>query len=242
MKIIVYENEQQLADAAAAVFAAEVVMRKHPVLGLNAGGSTIAIYQKLIDMNKAGSLDFSEVKTFDIDEMVNLSSDDPHSFAGFVGQYFFNHVNLKKENMIEFDNFASDLEAECVRFEQEIANAGGIDVILVGIGPNGHVAINEPAPSQKVDTYLHTLSGSRLEATKKDFAENPDIMPTQGLTMGMGTILRCKKLVIVATGKNKAEAVKHMVNGEIDTMWPVSLLQLHSNAVLLLDKEAASLL
>lgn len=241
MNILVYKNSEQIAKAAAAIFAAQTLEKPDSVLGLATGSTPINTYLQLIDLYKAGVLDFSKVKTFNLDEYVGLDKSHNQSYYSFMYENLFNHINISEENVHILNGIADDLDEECENYEQLIENAGGIDLQILGVGNNGHIAFNEPSDSFAQSTHIVTLKDSTIQANKR-FFNNADEVPKQALTMGIGTIMKSSKIVLIAESQSKAQAISDMVNGNITPQLPASILKLHSNVTVILDEAAASLL
>lgn len=240
MEICILENEQEVSKAAAEIFIDAI--RKNPkiVLGLATGSTPLGLYAELAKACDKG-LDFSEVTSFNLDEYVGLSKDNPQSYRYFMNENLFSKINIKKE-ATHFP-FA-DREEDFVpgAYEKEIAKAGGIDLQLLGIGRNGHIAFNEPDETLSVDTSLVKLTESTIEANAR-FFDDPEEVPKTAVTSGMGTILNAKRVVLLATGKAKQEAVLELVTGKrVRTTFPAGFLRCHPDAILLCDKESAVLL
>lgn len=235
MKIQVFKTDALAARAAASVFSAEILMHNNPVIGLNAGGSANKIYAELVDMYDQGLLDFSAVKTFDVDELQNTTV-----IKDSIDSNFVSKVNLKPENTYRFNGFADDLDTECAQYEANIKKEGGIGVMMACFGDDGHVCYSEPAEQHINDTFVYTLEGPRLASTKAMFDKMGQPAPEHALSMGMGTMLRSRELVVVAFGAGKADVVKRITNGIIDPQCPASFFQMHPNATLFVDEAAAA--
>ena len=240
MTIHVYENEQLLAKAAATIFASEILKKPDCIIGLATGSTPVPTYQELIRRYEAGELSFADVTTFNLDEYCDLPKNDKNSYYTFMHENLFNHVDIKEENTHLMDGNAADADKEATAFDAMIEQAGGIDIQLLGVGRNGHIGFNEPADHFSDGSFKVKLKQSTIDANSIYFDENP--MPRYALTMGIGTIMKAKKIVLIATGEKKAEAIRAAIKGEVTPRCPVSILQQHPDALLLLDKAAASLL
>jgi len=241
MKICIFETAQEAAVAGAQIIADVMKAQEKTVLGLATGSTPVAMYKDLIRRNAAGELDFSNVYTYNLDEYVGLDGTHDQSYRYFMNDNLFNHINIKKENTHVPCGTGADHAADAKAYDEAIEAEGGIDVQVLGIGNNGHIGFNEPGSVFYKGTHVVDLTDSTIDANKRFFACREDV-PKQAITLGMGGIMGAKKVILLAFGKGKAEAIRATVNGEIDPMVPASILQLHADVTLLLDKEAASLL
>lgn len=241
MKIIVTKNYDELSKVAANEMAKVIKNNPKAILGLATGGSPIGMYKELIRMNKEGEIDFSKITTVNLDEYVGLSGDHPQSYRYFMNENLFNHINIDKNNTYVPNGLAENIEAECKNYDKKIADLGGTDVQLLGIGNNGHIAFNEPADDLVSGTHLTNLTQATIEANAR-FFDSIDEVPKTALTMGLGGIMKSKKIIVIASGESKAEAVKAMVSGKISTNMPASMLQMHRDVVVIVDEAAAKLL
>lgn len=240
MEYRIFESTDELALACADIFTALLKEKPNAVLGLATGASPVKTYKELIRRYEAGEISFAGVTTFNLDEYCDLPKDDKNSYYTFMHKNLFDHVDIKEENTHLMDGNAADPEAEAAAFDAMIEQAGGVDIQLLGVGRNGHIGFNEPADHFTEGSFKVKLNDSTIEANSIYFDENP--MPRYALTMGIGTIMKAGKIVLIATGKKKAEAIRNAVKGEVTPRCPVSVLQNHPDALLLLDREAASLL
>ncbi|MGI5883812.1 MAG: glucosamine-6-phosphate deaminase [Candidatus Spyradocola sp.] len=241
MNVRVYPNGDLAAIAAAVLIAGQVVDNPRSVLGLATGSTPLPIYRELIAMAHRGVLDFQHVTTYNLDEYVGLGPDHPCSYRRFMQENLFSHLQMRPEQIHIPNGLAQDPEAECRAYDAAIAAAGGLDLQLLGLGSNGHIGFNEPAPRFTTNSYCVRLS----EQTRRDnhrFFEDGEQVPTHALTMGIASIMQARRIVLVATGIKKAQAVRSMVCGPVDPMVPASILQMHRHATILLDADAASLL
>ncbi|MGN0026487.1 MAG: glucosamine-6-phosphate deaminase [Clostridium sp.] len=241
MKVIVTKNYDELSKVAANEMAMVVKNNPKAILGLATGGSPIGMYKELIKMNKEGEIDFSNVTTVNLDEYVGLSGDHPQSYRYFMNENLFNHINIDKKNTYVPNGLAKNIEEECKNYDNKIENLGGTDVQLLGIGNNGHIAFNEPDEDLVSGTHLTNLTQDTIQANAR-FFDSIDEVPKTALTMGLGGIMKSKKIIVIASGESKAEAVKAMVNGKISTKMPASMLQMHRDVVVIVDEAAAKLL
>ncbi|ATD53910.1 glucosamine-6-phosphate deaminase [Clostridium chauvoei] len=241
MKLIVTKNYDELSKVAAKEMADIIKNNPKAVLGLATGGSPIGMYKELIRMNKEGQVDFSQITTVNLDEYVGLSGEHNQSYRYFMNENLFNHININKENTFVPNGLAEDIEKECIDYDQKIAELGGTDVQLLGIGNNGHIAFNEPDNFLVAGTHLTGLTQNTIEANAR-FFDSIDEVPKTALTMGLGGIMKSRKIIVIASGAGKAEAVKEMLSGKIKTNMPASMLQMHKDVVLIVDEDAASLI
>lgn len=241
MNVCVYPNGDLASIAAAVLIAGQVIDKPKSVLGLATGSTPLPIYRELISMWHRGTIDFKKVVTYNLDEYVGLGADHPCSYRRFMQENLFNHINVPAENIHIPNGLAQDVDAECAAYDEAIANAGCLDLQLLGLGANGHIGFNEPASVFTTNSYCVKLSEQTLKDNRRFFADDA-VMPTHALTMGIASIMQAKRIVLVATGKNKAQAVRAMIEGPVDPMVPASILQMHRHATILLDADAASLL
>ena len=240
MTIRVFDSAADVARALADRIAVALAEQPALVLGLATGRTPVEAYAELMARCARGEVDFSNAQSFNLDEFVGLAPDHPGSFRRFMDEHFFAGVNLTPSRIHFLDGTARDLEAECARYERAIAEAGGIDLQLLGIGTNGHVAFNEPGDSLVARTHRARLAESTRADNAALFGGNVAAVPVEALTMGVGTILGAARIVVAATGAHKAGIVERAVRGPITTGLPASLLQLHASVELYLDRPAAS--
>ncbi len=241
MNILIYESEEQIGIAAGNYMCGQVLQKPNSVLGLATGSTPLKPYSQMIELYKKGVVDFSKVTTFNLDEYVNLDVNDKNSYHSFMHENLFDHINIPEENINFLDGNAEDPEEECRRYEEKIKAAGGIDIQLLGIGSNGHIAFNEPADCFQRWSHVVTLKESTVKDNSR-FFKSIDEVPTQAVTMGIGSIMQAKKILIIAIGENKAKAIKQLIDGNVTPMCPASVLQFHTDVTLMLDKAAASLI
>lgn len=241
MNVRVYPNGDLASIAAAVLIAGQVVDNPRSVLGLATGSTPLPIYRELIAMAHRGVLDFQNVTTYNLDEYVGLGPDHPCSYRRFMQENLFSHLQMRPEQIHIPNGLAEDPDAECRAYDAAIAAAGGLDLQLLGLGSNGHIGFNEPAPYFTTNSYCVRLSEQTRRDNRRFFAEGEQV-PTHALTMGIASIMQARRIVLVATGPNKAQAVKRMVDGPVDPMVPASILQMHRHATILLDADAAALL
>jgi glucosamine-6-phosphate deaminase len=208
------------------------------VLGLPTGSSPLGMYKKLIKLNKAGLVSFKNVVTFNMDEYVNLPQDHPESYHSFMWNNFFSHIDIRKENVNILDGNAADLQAECANYEEKIKQAGGVNLFLGGIGPDGHIAFNEPGSSLTSRTRIMTLTYDTIAANSRFFGGDVNKVPQTALTVGVGTVMDADEVMIIVNGHNKARALRHAIEKSINHMWTVSALQMHPNGIIVCDDDA----
>ncbi len=226
MNYIVVKDYEELSRKAAAIIAAQVISKPNLVLGLATGSSPIGTYKNLIKAYENGDLDFSKVKSINLDEYVGLSTDNDQSYRYFMNDNLFNHVNIDKANTNVPNGCAEDIEAECKRYDALIEEMGGIDLQLLGIGLDGHIGFNEPCEYFVKGTNRVELDPSTIEANARFFA-SIDEVPREAVTMGMQGIMQAKKVLLIANGKNKKEIMEKAFFGPITPKVPASILQLH---------------
>lgn len=239
MNISVFTNERQLARSLALRLAARLAHTPKLVLGLATGRTPLPLYEELAALHEAGRTDYRRATTFNLDEFVGLPADHPGSYRSYMREHLFRHVNLSARRTHFLDGQASDLQAECDRFESTILRAGGIDLQILGIGANGHIGFNEPAPLLSPWSHRVRLTTASRQGNAGFFGGNLRQVPREALSMGVATILRARSIVLIATGARKAGVVARMAAGPVSTRLPASLLQLHPNVDVLLDAPAA---
>ncbi|MBM4048633.1 MAG: glucosamine-6-phosphate deaminase [Planctomycetes bacterium] len=238
MRIIVVKDKKQMGVRAAQLIAAEM-KKKHFVLGLATGSTPIPLYQELIRANKAGELDFATVITFNLDEYVGLPATHDQSYRYFMNQELFDHINIDKKNTHVPNGMAKDIDGECDEYEATIDDVGGIDYQVLGIGSNGHIGFNEPGSSLGSLTRIKTLTLKTRQDNAR-FFKSLDEVPKYAITMGIGSVMKAQKVVLMANGANKADAVKAALEGPVMAMCPASALQLHRFATYIVTEDAAS--
>lgn len=241
MEVIIKNDRIEGSRLGAKIMASLVKKNPKAVLGLATGSTPLLLYKELIRMHNEESLSFAGITTFNLDEYVGLDPDNRCSFASEMYNNFFRHVDFKPGSNHLPDGMASDIPSSCEKYEKAIKSAGGIDMQLLGIGIDGHLAFNEPSSSLYSRTRLKTLSHETIEANSRFFG-SPDLVPRHVITMGLGTILESRRCLLMAFGKDKAEAVYQMVEGAVSATWPGTVLQMHPEAIVILDEEAAGLL
>ncbi|KFA89017.1 glucosamine-6-phosphate deaminase [Archangium violaceum] len=238
MNVRVFASELEAAAACAALVAAAIREKPSLVLGLPTGRTPLNVYRELVALHQRGQVDFSRVTTFNLDEFLGLAPDDPSSYRAYMERHFFQHVNLASERIHFFDGSAERAERECVRYDLKLSEAGGLDLLLLGIGPNGHVAFVEPGDSLQAGSHRARLSRESRLAVASLFGDDVWKVPLAALTLGMAGLLQARRVILLAFGVNKAAAVTAMLRGPITPMCPASFLQLHGNVEVWLDAEA----
>jgi glucosamine-6-phosphate deaminase len=235
-----YDSEADLAAALGRTLIDAITRLPSLVLGLPTGRTPLGLYAELIRLTREEDIDWSEVRTFNLDEFVGLDPSDPGSYRTFMQDRLFRHVNLRKDHIGFLNGTAGNLESECDRYERAIQQAGGLDILVLGIGGNGHIGFNEPADALLARTHRVTLVEPTRAANALWFGGDLSRVPREALTMGMGTILNARSIVLIATGETKADAVRAMLYGGVTTRVPASFLQLHPQVSVMLDEEAAA--
>ena len=239
MRLIIEKNYDELSRWAANYVAARINEAKptpeHPfVLGCPTGSSPLGMYRHLIELHKAGKVSFAN------DEYVGLPRDHKESYHSFMWNNFFSHIDIPAENVNILDGNAADPEAECRRFEEKMASYGGVDLFMGGVGPDGHIAFNEPGSSLTSRTRMKTLTQDTIIANSRFFEGNTDLVPKTALTVGVGTVMDARSVLLLVNGHNKARALRHGVEGGISQMWTISALQMHPKAIIVADEAACA--
>jgi glucosamine-6-phosphate deaminase len=239
MEVSMFSAYEEMSRAAATEIANVVNAKPNAVLGMATGSTPLGVYQELVRMHRAGELDFSHVTTFNLDEYVGLPVAHPQSYHYFMHENFFKHINIPPQNVHIPSGTTNNYRAFCAWYERRIAECGGIDLQILGIGSDGHIAFNEPGSSLSSRTRLKTLAKQTINDNAR-FFDRPEDVPVYAITMGVGTILEAREIVLLATGENKAEAVAAMVEGPVTAMVTASVLQMHPSTKVFLDGAAAS--
>lgn len=241
MRIIKAKDYAEMSRKAANIIAAQVVAKPNCVLGLATGGTPVGTYKSLIeDWYKVGDLDFSEVTTVNLDEYRGLPRTNDQSYWYFMHENFFNHVNIRPDAVHVPNGENPDAEAACAEYDAIIKSVGGVDLQLLGIGHDGHIGFNEPADHFPVNTHCVDLTEETIEANKRFFASRDDV-PRQAYTMGVGTIMNARKVLLIASGADKAEIIRKSFFGPVTPEVPASILQMHPDFTLVCDEAALSL-
>ena len=243
MRLIIQESYSQLSQWAAAYIVKKIndfaPTEENPfVLGLPTGSTPLGTYKELIKLYQSGKVSFKNVVTFKMDEYVGLPEDHPESYHSFMWNNFFQHVDIKKENVNILNGNAEDPEKECQRYEEKIKSYGGIQLFMGGIGPDGHIAFNEPGSSLTSRTRIKTLTQDTIIANSRFFNNDISLVPKTSLTVGVGTIMDAKEVLILVNGHNKARALYQAVEGSVNHMWTISVLQMHPKGIIVCDDAA----
>ncbi len=241
MRIIKTKDYADMSRKAANIIAAQVILKPDCVLGLATGSTPIGTYKELIKAYENGDLDFSQVKTANLDEYRGLEKTNDQSYDYFMKENLFNHININFENLNIPNGENPDADAECARYEEVVKALGGQDLQLLGMGHNGHIGFNEPADEFVKETHCVDLQESTIQANKRFFEKVEDV-PTQAYTMGINTIMQAKMILVVVSGSDKAEIVKKAFFGPVTPQVPASILQLHPNVIVVVDEAAGSLI
>ena len=241
MRIICAKDYKEMSEMAADIIGAQILLKPDAVLGLATGSTPIGTYEELVRRYEAGRLDFGKIKTVNLDEYRGLTRDNDQSYYYFMHTHLFDHININKNNTNVPDGMEPDALKAGQDYENIIKNYGGIDLQLLGLGNNGHIGFNEPGDEFIDKTHVVDLTQSTIEANKRFFASIDDV-PKQAYTMGIGSIMRAKRVLMVVNGKGKAEIVKEAFFGPITPKVPASILQLHNDFILIGDVEALSCL
>ena len=243
MRLIIEKDYTDVSRWAANYVASRINAAKptaeHPfVLGCPTGSSPLGMYRRLIELYKEGKVSFKNVVTFNMDEYVGIPRDHEQSYYTFMWSNFFSHIDIPAENVNILNGNAEDPEAECRRFEEKIKSYGGIDLFMGGVGPDGHIAFNEPGSALTSRTRMKTLTQDTIIANSRFFENNVDLVPKTALTVGVGTVMDARSVMLIVNGHNKARALKHGVEGGISQMWTISALQMHPKAIIIADEAA----
>jgi glucosamine-6-phosphate deaminase len=239
MEVIIQKDYEQLSKVAAQIVVEVLNSKPNAVLGMATGSTPLGLYQELVRLYMAGEVDFSRVTTFNLDEYVGLSVSHPQSYHYFMHENFFKHVNIPPQNVNIPSGTADNYPAFCQWYEKRIGECGGIDLQILGIGSDGHIAFNEPTSSLSSRTRLKTLAKPTIDDNARFFERREDV-PVYAITMGVGTILDARKIILLASGKGKAKAIAATIEGPIASMVTASALQLHADTKIIIDDEAAS--
>lgn len=245
MRLIIQPDYNSVSLWAAHYVAAKINQAKPTankpfVLGCPTGSTPLGMYKNLIELNKKGLVSFENVVTFNMDEYVGMSQDHPESYYTFMWNNFFGHIDIKKENTNFLNGNVEDLEAECTRYEDKIASYGGVDLFMGGVGSDGHIAFNEPGSSLTSRTRLKTLTADTIIANSRFFDNDVNKVPKTSLTVGVGTIMDAKEVMILVNGASKARALWHAIEGSVNHMWTITALQMHQKGLIICDDAATA--
>lgn len=242
LNFTITETYDEMSALAAVRIARALMNKPNLVMALPTGGTPVGLLAEMSRMAKNGEADFSHACSFNIDEYIPLKKDDPQSYYYFLQQHFYQHANIPAKNTFVPDILANDLTAECARYEREIQAHGDFDITILGIGHDGHIGFNEPHATHSPVCHIIDLNEETIDANARFFARKEDV-PQQAITLGMGTILRSKEIVLIANGKSKAAVMKQLHDcTRIDPLFPASFLLMHPNVTIICDREAASLI
>lgn len=240
MQVIIYDDANSVANSAAEWVNTLIQQKENPVLGLATGSTPISLYKALVEQHKLGKTSFANVTSFNLDEYFDIAPENPQSYRSFMNENLFDHVDIdKNKTYLPTCNNKQNPREQGVAYEELIKQAGGVDLQILGIGANGHIGFNEPSSSFASRTRIKTLTQQTMKDNSRLFNAN-EVQPKLAMTMGIATIMDARYVLLMATGKNKAKAVKDMITGALSANCPASVLQQHENAIILLDKEAAS--
>ena len=239
MLVQITEDFNAMSKLAAEIIAERVRRKPDCVVGFATGSTPLGLYKELIRMHHEEGLDFSKITTFNLDEYVGLPPEHDQSYHYFMWEHLFNHINVDKRFVHIPMGMAKDIDAFCAWYEEKMVEAGGIDLQILGIGANGHIAFNEPGSSLGSRTRIKTLTGTTLEANAR-FFKKPEEVPKYAITMGVGTIMDAKELLLLASGVGKSDAIAATCEGPITAMCPATIVQMHRNATVIVDQAAAS--
>ena len=237
MQFIVCDSYDEMSRAGAEIIADLMKAKPACILGLATGSTPVGMYRELIRKNRDGEIDFSAVETYNLDEYYPITPDNDQSYRYFMNKNLFDEVNIDKAKTHVPNGAAADADAACREYDAAYALTGGADIQVLGIGQNGHIAFNEPEEALTVGTHVTGLTEDTIKANSRFFAKIEDV-PTRALTMGMGSIMMAKKIILLANGKNKHAAIAAMLNDKVTTAVPATLLKLHPDVVVICDKEA----
>lgn len=237
MKVVICDNYEKMSEYAARIVASCVTLKPNCVLGLATGSTPIGTYNELVRLYQNEELDFSSVKTFNLDEYFPIEPTNSQSYRYFMNKNLFDRINIPIENTFVPNGATSEARAECENYEEKIKEYGGIDLQILGIGQNGHIGFNEPGDELIAATHLTELDESTINANSRFFKSREDV-PDKALTMGMATILRARRIIVLANGKEKRNAVRALTDDRISAKIPATMLKLHKDVTLICDKEA----
>ncbi|WP_063846108.1 glucosamine-6-phosphate deaminase [Paenibacillus sp. FJAT-27812] len=239
MRIAIFRDAGQADHIGAEILIHTIREKNNPKLGLATGSSPVGIYKRMVDIVRKSKVSLKHVSTYNLDEYVGLSKDHPHSYAAFMEEHLFRHVDILPEHVHIPSGTAESVEKECIRYEELLRETGNLDIQLLGIGLNGHIGFNEPGEHLSSETHLVTLTEETRSANAKWF-HSDDQIPRQAITMGVGPIMKAGKILFIASGEGKSNIIKEAFTGPLTTRCPASFLQLHPDLIVLLDEEAAA--
>lgn len=237
MNILKFHSDEDFVQTGASLIVSLLQSNPKAVLGLATGSSPVGVYARMIDMYRKGLVSFSKATTFNLDEYIGLPDNHPQSYRSFMNEQLFNHIDINLNQTYIPNGNAVDMEAECLAYEKKLDEYGPVDLQILGIGSNGHIGFNEPDANLSSKTHVVDLLEDTREANARFFDTLEDV-PRQAITMGIGSILKAKQILLLARGEGKAEAIRNAVEGPITTQCPASLLQSHPNVIVLVDEGA----
>ncbi len=245
MRVIIQKDYDHMSQWAAnyvvsKINAAKPTAGKPFVLGLPTGSTPVGVYKALVAHYKAKKVSFENVITFNMDEYLGMAKDHPQSYYRFMHEHLFNHIDIKKENINMLDGMCKDIEAECAAYEEKMKKVGGIDLFLGGVGVDGHLAFNEPSSSPTSRTRKVALTQSTIRANSRFFDNDMSKVPTESVTVGVGTVLDAKEVLIMMSCDGKALALQNTVDVAVSQFWPITAIQLHQNSIVVCDEPATS--
>ena len=239
MKVILVEDYQTMSKKAANIVESQIILKPHSVLGLATGETVLGMYKEIVKSFGSGDLDFSNIKTFNLDEYYGIDKKNKRSYYYYMEENLFKHININNANIHIPDGMTSDIEKECRIYEEKIERCGGIDLQILGIGRNGHIGFNEPGCKFEALTHLVHLDKTTIKDNSRFFNAISEV-PTKAISMGIKTIMNAKKVILLASGQEKAEALYKALRGNITPKVPASILQLHSDVTVIVDRDGAS--
>ena len=239
MNILVRETYEKMSEAAATIFVSQVISKPDSIIGLATGSTPLGTYAGIIQRYQEGIVDFKAVRSFNLDEYKGIDKSNDQSYDYFMWENLFSKINICKDNVKIPNGKADNIQQECDAYDEMIDRAGGIDIQLLGIGVNGHIGFNEPADVFEPKTHVVELDKKTIQSNARFFSSIEEV-PKFAVTMGIGTIMKAKKIVLIATGENKAEIMREVIYGKVTPQVPASILQFHNNVTIILDAEAAS--
>ena len=239
MRVVILPTELEVSNFAAQFIVDYININENPVIGLATGGSVVLTYEALIDKHQLGEVSFNETTSFNLDEYLGLPPNHSQSYRNYMNQKLFDHINIKKSNTFIPECFDDNFDLACSNYENEIKQSGGIGLQLLGVGSNGHIGFNEPTSSLQSRTRVKTLTENTLSKNARFFNKS-EIQPSLAITMGIGTIMEAKSILLIGLGKHKSKAVAEVIEGPLSAFCPGSVLQNHQNTTIVLDKLAAS--
>ena len=239
MRIIIVDNYDEMSWKASSLVSSQIILKPDSILGLATGDTPFGMYKELIKLYNKKEIDFKGVKSFNLDEYYGIDKNNSQSYYYYMMNNFFKHIDIPYENINVPNGSNKYIEEECLRYERKIKKSGGIDIQILGIGVNGHIGFNEPDVNFEAETHLVNLDETTIEANSRFFNTREEV-PTKAISMGIKTIMYSKKIVLLANGEAKADSIYKTINGKINPKIPASILQLHKDVTVILDKRAAS--